>query len=791
MTDRHDRAGASVRLSEGRAVSCLAPGRWAFNWRFHAVLTILQLLAATPRSAVAGTPKSGDASVSARAEQIFLPVPANYDPARIGAATFRCGAYDTVVLAAPLKIAKKRIAGGLGAASVRVTALPQATVLRIRLPATAQVRVTAADSGITLTRISSGNRGVGGILPTLTKGQVTFRAAQPGKVVSIVDPCLGGPLLVGTVLNRDGFHGHLQGPGYSTVPAGRGVVVRAESDQLQLSAGHHRFILTSVGGPALPVGSPPATASALDAAQSGPWRGFPRGSRHFLRRHLASAMREEASAPPLARSKAALRVARAMLSLGMGAEAEGVLSDMLRHDPAAVSDPARETTLAIAAILTHRSGRALAALPESGGAGPNARADRLWRGLAFAEQRGSQRAAALIAMGVNVLLTAPRYLRAVLAPLAAETLVNGGELAAAKRIFSMMPHAPSLRLAKAEAAEANGKSRDALAALEKLVDSPNNRVAGIAAFRTIMLRYKLHRLAAKDAAAALSKTLYIWRGPRHELTMRMALARVQARAGDWAQAMQGLRHARHRFPFARDRIERERRTLFDRLLASGRLKTMPAIRAVAILQNNKDLFPAGRARAKLLDLYADRLASLDLNDEARHARAAAKALLNATPSPSPTPAAPPVLADAAIGRLTVGGDDGQKSGKAREAQASAADIEKKPVQGMLDDKTVKHVLAEANRAAEAGDRGRLRDLRKKYRDRVPQGLDRALFDAATAPPVGPDPKLDAALRQIAIIEHLGTELGKPDAPGKGAASVSGAKPSGASPSPQEAGSAGS
>ena len=775
MIDRYEVADVAASRS----------GRWVFSRPLRLILAGLLMLV-VPRIAGADMPsgaKSGYGDAPQTAGRIFLPVSELYDPARIGVATFRCGGYGTVVLATPLKIDDKTVETGLGAGPVHVIALPQATVLHMPLPANEMIQVKAAGTGFALMRVSRERHGFARIQPALADGDVTFRASKPGKVVSITDPCLGGPLLVGTVLDDERLDARLQGPGYATVPAERGVVVHAVSDQLELAAAHHRFSLRSVGGPALPVGSPPARAAALEAVQRGPWKEFPRGNLRFLRRHLASVMREEASAPPLARSKAALRVARAMLSLGMGAETEGVLSDMLRHDPASVSDPARETALAIAEILTHRPDRALAALQDPVSAGPKAAADHLWRGLAFAEQGGSPRAAPLIAMGVDTLLAAPRYLRASLAPLAAETLVAGGELDAARRIFAAMPHARSLRLAEAEAAEANGDSHAALAALEKLSDSVNNRVAGIAAFRAIMLRYKLHKVTAKDAVTALSKALYLWRGPAHELTVRMALARLQARAGDWAQAMQSLRHARERFPFGRQEVEKERRKLFDRLLASGRLKTMQPLQAVAILQNNKDLFPPGKTRAKLLNLYADRLASLDLNDEARRVRAKARALMQSPPSQSP------VLADAGIGALTAGGDDGRRPGKAPIVQPLSSDNEKTLASKMLDAKSAEHVLAEAKKAAAAGDQARLRELRKKYRKRVPKGLDRALFDAATAPPVGPDPKLDAALRQIATIENLSVALGKSDGQGKGTGDQSGDKTS--TLSPQASGSSGS
>lgn len=748
-------------------------GSGRIGWRLRLVLGPLVLAAVLP-GAARGTglaPVAGAAGhATPPAALAILPVPGIYDPQRIGVAAFSCAAKDTIVIAAKLNLDGGAIGSALGSGPVRITSLPAATVLHFRPPAGERIRVRAEAGGFALGLEAARAAAGGGISPSLRSGEVLFSEPAAGPVVSIVDPCLGGPMLVGTVLDDGGFGERLQGPGYATVPAARGLVIRADSDQLQLEARHLGFVLSAAGGPALPLGAPPVSAAALQAPQSGTWKGFPRGSLAFLRRHLAAAMREEATAPPLARSQAALRVARTMLSLGMGTEAEGVLSDLLRHDPATLGDPAREQALTIAEILTHRPARALAALSDQAGAAASASpADDLWRGLALAQQGGSPRAARLIAMGVDALGTAPSPLRTALAPFAAETLASGGEATAAKRLFAIMLDDRTLDLARAEVTAAAGRSRAALAAFDRLGDRPNNRIAGVAAFRAIMLRHGLHMLSARKAAAALSKALYLWRGPSHELAMRLALARLQADAGDWALAMQGLRDALRHFPSARARVEAERQQLFDRLMASGRLKTMPPLPAVAILRNNRDLFPQGAARVQLLDVYAGRLAALDLTDAAKTVRAEASPLRqHALPEtgsdvpgsdvPGSDVPRPEVLAAAGIGAL---GPEGKTPDRAQPRPAAASvprGASGNP--GLLDADAAKRILAEAHEAAATGDRSRLHALRGKYLGRLPKGLDRALFEAATAPPLGADPKLDAALKQIAAIEKLGAELGK-------------------------------
>lgn len=80
--------------------------------------------------------------------------------------------------------------------------------------------------------------------------------------------------------------------------------------------------------------------------------------------------------------------------------------------------------------------------------------------------------------------------------------------------------------------------------------------------------------------------------------------------------------------------------------ASGRCSRFRPLRFCG---TKRTCFPIGKARADLLDLYADRLAVLDLNDAAKRARAKARAMLH--PSVSAPPSRPGILPHGGIGAL--------------------------------------------------------------------------------------------------------------------------------------------
>ncbi|MCF3945687.1 hypothetical protein L2A60_03175 [Acidiphilium iwatense] len=735
-------------------------------------------------------------------------LPADQSPATIGRAAFRLGPDAVLVFAAKLPVGRSALRQAAKSPDAEVIHLPDATVLRLPLARGQRIGIEAGKRSFRILIDASARTAL--IAPSISHGQIGLPATAAGPTIVLANPRTGTPILVGTVTDRGALRRRLQGPGYAVIPAWRGVVVAAASDELRLVRGQAGFVLrAAASAPPLPIGTPPVPASLLDsvpAATGG--LGLPRATVVALRRRMESAQRRLAAAPPLDRLAAALRLARILLALGLGPEAHGVLTDLLRHDPAAIDDPHRRALLAVADVLSFRPVAALAAWPKDQ---PTIDRTDLWRGLAEAERGKTNRAARLLSRAVSRLLDQPPLPRAQIAPLAAEALVAGGRLAAAQSLFAALPHERRLALARAEALQAAQHPRAALAAFDVLIHGPDQRTAGIARSRSILLRYRLHQIGAHDAAASLARHIYDWRGTRHELDMRIALARLRAKAAEWPRALMGLRRAERLFPAGRSRIQHVRRALFGELVTTGALDRLEPLAAIAVIQNDTGLIPQGSAGSAILRILSRHLVALDLPDtaapvmrqliarasgdanrarlglalarieiDAGHLKQAQTALdsTNASDIDPKLVAARRLVADEIAARQ--GGSASLaflvKSGNPRALALSAriaaarhdwkaaqaalrrlAAIEIPPA-GPLDTHTSRIVTQWASAASQAGDARTLARLRAAYQSRLPPGRDAALFDTITAPPLVRGIALSAALHQIAAIERAGAAL---------------------------------
>ncbi|OYW02400.1 MAG: hypothetical protein B7Z58_08005 [Acidiphilium sp. 37-64-53] len=734
-------------------------------------------------------------------------LPPNLVPAQIGHASFRLGSNDILIFAADLPVQLAALQQITKIQTVAVHHLPNATVLTIPLP-----------PGQTLNAISAQNSfhvvlgkpvGTKSINPSYAHGHILFPASAPGAVITVALPDRSEPLLVGTVMNNAALGLALQGPGYATIPAVSGVVVAAASDDLAMSPDHAGFVLASSDQSApLPVGNPPVSGTLTASPDHIGGLDLPHGTIQALRSRMEQAQRRIAAAPPLARHDQSLRLARVLLSLGLGPEAEGVLVDMLRSDPAAADDPKRVALLAVATVLAHRSMPPPAASSPPTGATPT---DRLWRGLALAEQGDATKAAPMITPGLSRLIAAPALLRHQVAPLTAETLLAGGAVVPAKILLNTLPHEHNLALARAELLESEHHPHAALLAYHALLDSPDQRTAGIARFRSIMLRAQLHQIDARTAAAALGRHVYEWRAPRHELNVRIARARLLATAGQWPQAFTDLRRANHLFPSQTTKILPVRQALFKRMIASQALKRLSPLAAVSVINGNLDLIPPGDAGVPILGILSDRLIALGLPDQAAgvlrqviahssddemrahagyilagleltaHHLTKAQAALTATDSPdiSAPLASSRVLLATEIAAREGGGTDltsltrspdpnavrvaTQVAAKRRdwpaleqaERKLAAVTI---PATGPLDHQQAQTVLQWAVAASHLKDGSTLAQLREAYQSRLPPGRAADLFATITAAPLPAQTGLSQALAQIAAIERVGTTV---------------------------------
>lgn len=735
-------------------------------------------------------------------------LPAGQVPATVGCAAFRLGTDAILVFAAKLPVDQAALRQVARSPDAEVIHLPNVTELRLPVAPGQKLDLEAGKNSFRI-MIGSSARMVP-IEPAISRGNVDFPTPATGPTVVLANPLAGVPLLVGTVTDRTALRRRLQGPGYTTLPAWRGVVVMAASDELHLAGKRNGFVLRADASVSpLPVGMPRIPASLLDSvpAISGSL-GLPRADIVELRRQMVAARRRLAEAPPLGRFTASLHLARILLSLGLGPEAHGVLADLLRHDPAAIGNPQRLALLAVADVVSFRPSSALEEWPASQ---PNAMQTDLWRGLAEAELGETHQAALLLALAMQRLLDEPPLLRAQIAPVAAETLVADGNTGAAQALFAALPHDHDLDLARAEALQEEHHPHAALAAFDALVGGSDQRMAGIARSRSILLRYRLHRIDARIAAALLARHVYDWRGPRHEYDVRVAMARLRASAGEWPLALTGLHRAEQLLPADRDRFRQIRGDLFGRLVSTGALDQLGPVAAISVIRNNIGMIPEGDAGSAILKILARHLVALDLpgaaapiirdmiarsSDSVSRARLGlglarieigaghlkqAEAALDSTASSGinrELAASRQFVADEitarqgsseALASLARSGDSSalalsahlaarRHDWKAEQSALRQLAVIEVPSTGPLDARAAGIVTQWASAASEGGDTATLARLRALYLGRLPRGHDTALFDTLTANPVGQGTSLSAALRQIAAIEQVGATL---------------------------------
>ena len=109
-----------------------------------------------------------------------------------------------------------------------------------------------------------------------------------------------------------------------------------------------------------------------------------------------------------------------------------------------------------------------------------------------------------------------------------------------------------------------------------------------------------------------------WRGDETEAEALQLLGRLYAEDGRYRDAFQIMRTALTAYPRSEmtRRIQDEAAVAFDSLFLGGKGDAMPAIDALSLFYDFRDLTPVGRRGDEMIRKLADRLVSVDLLDQA-------------------------------------------------------------------------------------------------------------------------------------------------------------------------------
>ena len=147
------------------------------------------------------------------------------------------------------------------------------------------------------------------------------------------------------------------------------------------------------------------------------------------------------------------------------------------------------------------------------------------------QDEGSPRAAAVFATAAPLVFRYPDAIREHILPLIAETMIVGGEIKPAALLLANRKDDPKLAYARALLSNAEGKTDQALTMLDKLANGHDQFDRARAAARAVELRLAAGAFDKSQAADALDKLLYAWRGDARELALRerVAVARPDRR----------------------------------------------------------------------------------------------------------------------------------------------------------------------------------------------------------------------------------------------------------------------
>jgi tetratricopeptide (TPR) repeat protein len=551
------------------------------------------------------------------------------------AASFRRG--DTVWLVfdstAPLDLEPIRAKGGSIIGEVSRVPLDTGQAIRIRLNRP-QVHALSADEGAggTLWTETFADRVLASPQPlTVTRNvtepalaNVVISLANPGLLHRLNDPEAGDTLLVVTAPPPlRGFIKRQDFVDFSLLDSAQGVAIRPNAEDVAVERASDKIILGKPGGLTLsPVGisaerAPTAVRPLFDIDD---WHNNQKD--RFVGRQDAL-VRAAASAEPDQRARARLDLARFYMARSMYPEAKGVSNLILSDADPRTDEAAVLMVHAVASILMGRPEQALKdfASPVVG----NNHDSQLWKGLAFARQgkwgdarekfKNVEFAIASLPLELQRIVT----MDAMRASLEVKDYAGAAKRRAELDVIGLPPELkPAFAVLAGRLAEALAQDQDALDDYTSAVKSSDREAAAEAKQLEIALKQRRKEINQADALRELETLAVTWRGDAIELKTLQMLSMIYNEAGRYPEALAVARAASKLQPNAE--ISRQAQdaasALFSDIFLSAKGDNLPPIEALGMFYEFRELTPIGRRGDEMIRRLADRLAAIDLLDQA-------------------------------------------------------------------------------------------------------------------------------------------------------------------------------
>ena len=446
---------------------------------------------------------------------------------------------------------------------------------------------------------------------------------RPQFVHRIADPDAGDMLLVVTgFAPARGFLREQDFVEFRLLASTHGIVIQPFADDLDVELSGDKVMMSRPDGLALSAANQIGRRNETPAAVLDPqaW-GFDREANFVERqRDLITAA---AGAAENKRMASRSELARFYLAREMYEEAKGVLDVALSGNHPSADDSSARVTRAIAEIMIGRADEGLEDLasPLIG----DKHDAQLWRGLAFAKLgKWAEAGETLQKMETAVPALPVELQRQVLFESARASIETRDFAAAADKlnnfdtIGASKELEPRIAVLAGRLAEGLGRNQDALSAYRAASDSADRGAAARGHLHDVALRYRLGEMSRPDVISELEGLTTFWRGDDTEIEALELLARLYTEEGRFREAFHVMRTAIKVHPNSEltRRIQDEAAATFDSLFLSGKGNSMPAIEALALFYDFRELTPIGRRGDEMIRHLTDRLVSVDLLDQA-------------------------------------------------------------------------------------------------------------------------------------------------------------------------------
>ena len=456
------------------------------------------------------------------------------------------------------------------------------------------------------------------------RSSVTIPFDEPARLHQLTDPELDDTLLVVTALGpARGLVRTQDFIEFRALATNHGVVIQPLADDLKAELTVDKVLIGRPAGLTLSESALIDRRGQANRAVTFDTQLWKADREADFTRRQAELIRAAAEAPFTRRSAQRRDLARFYLAQQMYYEAKAVLDVTIADDKPMPEDPSPLVLRAIANLMLDRVDAAMKDLdnPIVG----NQNDAQLWRALAYARQGKWAQARDQFRPVEAAMAALPVELQRAALKDSFRALIETGDFAAAisklndiDAVGVPREFEPAIAVLSGRLAERLGRSEDALASYKVAAESADRPAAAQARLRLASLRYTLGEAKKADTVTELEMLTTGWRGDETEIEALQILARLYTEENRYREAFHVMRVALASHPNSSltRRIQEEASTTFDSLFLAGRGDVLPAIDALSLFYDYRELAPIGRRGDEMIRRLADRLVSVDLLDQA-------------------------------------------------------------------------------------------------------------------------------------------------------------------------------